>query len=838
MMIKPQHWLRYSLLGIIGLSVVASQPDVTFAQTLDKRAQQYNQAQLLTQEGYKQLNLGQASNALETWKKATTIYRKLDDQEEITGSLIDESIALQALGANLRACHTLVEALKLDKNVGICATNAARSTESVTKLLYGAISKQKPIPVYLLGWRNLAEVLRQIGKLEDSKIVLKKALSLAKQTPSSNISGILLSLGNSEKAIYKQARNRYSQTEEPVFKKEIISIIQHQALNSLDIYQQVNTLSNAPAGVKLQAQLHHLNLLLDFHEWLTVESNSGKTQLADIRTKITHQIQPAVALILNNSSAFSQLPVSHSIYAKLNFAKSLNKIETKQLHSIAIEYAEKALQTARSLNNPRLKSDSFGTLGKLKPEQSQVYLEAALSQAQLSQSPDLAYQWQQQLGNLYKKQGKYDAALQAYSAAIDNLTQVRDTLLPSNTDLQFSFQEKVEPVYREYMRLLLASPNPNLKRVIQTNERLQIAQLENFLQCGKLDIIPLNEVKNLPSAPTVVHIIDLNNSVEVIVQSPNGSLHRHSVDSKLVKASVDNLLENLQSSRLGSINKNLIISPSQSLYNLLIAPIKTYLPPSGTLVLTLDTSFQSLPIGLLHDSKDYLLQHYSIAQTLGSRIRPPKFLPKEQLRALIAGLSEVSPSFYALNAPEGLKALLGVEEEVEDVKKQTTSSKVLLNDKFTSQALEQQLSSSDFSVVHLTTHAQFSSDPQRTMFFAWNKPISVLEFDSLLKLNAQANEGGIELLVLSACQTAKGNKKSALGIAGVAAQAGARSTVATLWKVDADSTALLMEDFYKNLKNGIPKAEALRKAQLNLMSNSKYSHPYFWSSFLLVGGWL
>ncbi|MEH2230619.1 MAG: hypothetical protein V7K71_13385 [Nostoc sp.] len=100
----------------------------------------------------------------------------------------------------------------------------------------------------------------------------------------------------------------------------------------------------------------------------------------------------------------------------------------------------------------------------------------------------------------------------------------------------------MEPVYREFMRLLLASPNPNLKRVIQINERLQIAQLENFLQCGKLDIIPLNEVKNLPSPPTVVHIIDLENSVEVIVQSPDGSFHHHSVDSKLVKASVDNLL--------------------------------------------------------------------------------------------------------------------------------------------------------------------------------------------------------------------------------------------------------------------------------------------------------
>ncbi|WP_255515666.1 CHAT domain-containing protein [aff. Roholtiella sp. LEGE 12411] len=294
----------------------------------------------------------------------------------------------------------------------------------------------------------------------------------------------------------------------------------------------------------------------------------------------------------------------------------------------------------------------------------------------------------------------------------------------------------------------------------------------------------------------------------------------------------------MQSTRLASINKNLILSPSQELYGLLIAPIKTYLPLSGTLVFTLDTSFQSLPIGLLHNGKDYLFKRYSIAQTLNSRVRQPKLLPENQLRALIGGLSEINPNFDTLNAIEGLKALPRVEEEIQDVKQQTSSSKVLLNEKFTSQALGQQLSSFNFPIVHLTTHAQFSSEAKRTMFFTWDKAINALEFYSLLKLSARSHEDGIELLVLSACQTAKGNKRSALGIAGVAAQAGARTTIATLWKVDADSTALLMEQFYKSLKNGVPKAEALRQAQLILVSDSRYSHPFFWAGFILVGGWL
>jgi CHAT domain-containing protein len=271
---------------------------------------------------------------------------------------------------------------------------------------------------------------------------------------------------------------------------------------------------------------------------------------------------------------------------------------------------------------------------------------------------------------------------------------------------------------------------------------------------------------------------------------------------------------------------------------LLIAPIKKYLPQDGTLVFTLDTSFQSLPMGLLHDGKDYLLKHYNIAETLGSKVRQPKLLLRKQLRALIAGLSKSSPSFKAANAPSYLTELPSVVEEIANVKEQTNSSLSLLNEEFTYKRFIKEVSRETFPIIHLTTHAQFNSVPQLTMFFSWDKPINLLEFDSLLKQKNQINEDAIELLVLSGCETAKGNKRSALGIAGIAAQGGARSTVATLWRVDDKSTAMLMKEFYKELKDGKTKTEALSLAQLSLLSNPDYSHPYYWAGFLLIGGWL
>jgi len=836
-MIKRRDCFKYLFSSALGLFAAVSKSSF-MAVAATKEAKKRSQAQLLTQIGEKYLNEGQASEALESWQAATEIYRQLGYQEGIIGTLINQNLALQALGLNHLACDTLVEALKLDADAKICTISSQQSTESLTKPLITAIDKQKHLPVNLFAWHNLGDVLRLIGKLDESKVVLTKTLSIARQMPSINTSEILLSLANTEEAIYQQARNKYYEVEEPDFKNEIVVLIQQQALNSLEVYQQVFQVSTISPITQLKSQLHHLSLLINFEKWLTAELNSGNQQLIEIRNQIQQQIQPSVDKVVKNSSAFSHFSATQLVYAKLNFAQSLSQIPEEQLRSLALEYGQSALQTAKSTSNLRIKSYSLGTLGKLQPEKSEAYFVEALNLAQSVHAKDIAYQWQYKLGNLYKNQGRTEEALQMYKAAIDNLAQIRDSILSSNTDIQFFFQTEVEPVYRDYMKLLLKDSKANLQEVIQTNERLQIAQLENFLKCGKLNLVALNEIQNLNSASGVIHIIDLDDTIEVILQSQDRSLHHHSVEEKLVKEYVSNLVRKLQEAQLVSTNMRQIILPSQALYEQLIAPISSYLPASGTLIFILDKSFQSIPMSILYDGEKYLIERYSIAATLGSRIRSPKPLSKNRFKALIAALAKPSPSMLDRNAPKGIRPLLQAKEELKDVQAQTQSSLALLDEKFTSRRLKQEISKNNFPIVHISTHGQFSSDPLKTVLLAYEKVINIREFDKLLKGNVQTDADAIELLVLSACQTAKGNKRSALGMAGVAAQAGARTTIATLWLVDADSTALLMEEFYKNLKNGITKAEALRLAQVTLMKNPKYAHHYYWAPFLLVGSWL
>ena len=96
----------------------------------------------------------------------------------------------------------------------------------------------------------------------------------------------------------------------------------------------------------------------------------------------------------------------------------------------------------------------------------------------------------------------------------------------------------------------------------------------------------------------------------------------------------------------------------------------------------------------------------------------------------------------------------------------------------------------------------------------------------------------VEILTLSACQTAAGDDRSALGLAGLAVKVGARSALAALWEVNDKSTSVLMPLFYMNLlEPRINKAEALRRAQRTLMADPATAHPYYWSPFLLIGNW-
>ena len=225
----------------------------------------------------------------------------------------------------------------------------------------------------------------------------------------------------------------------------------------------------------------------------------------------------------------------------------------------------------------------------------------------------------------------------------------------------------------------------------------------------------------------------------------------------------------------------------------------------------------------LYDGKQFLVEKYAIATTIGLHLTSNKKSKLDNANALIFGLSTEIPPF----AP-----LPNVPKETKDIQEILGGVRFLDKD-FTLVNVEQHIKKDNYSIVHLATHGKFGADPNSTFLQVFDRRVSLNEFEEVLRQSKHP----IELLTLSACQTAAGNDRSTLGIAGVALRAGVRTTFASLWFVNDADTLPLIENFYKLLQQpGITKAEALRQAQIKLIKDPN-GHPAIWSPFILVGNW-
>ena len=407
--------------------------------------------------------------------------------------------------------------------------------------------------------------------------------------------------------------------------------------------------------------------------------------------------------------------------------------------------------------------------------------------------------------------------------------------------VQFSFREQVEPVYRELVDLLLqpsqSSPSQggagevsqaNLQQARSTIEALQLAELANFFREACLDT-QTQLIDRIDPTAAVIYPIILRDRLEVILSLPNQPLRNYS--TKLSQEQVEEGINRMRQSLRRTSFAQERLSVANTIYSWLVEPAAADLTRQSikTLVFVLDGSLRNLPMAALHDGKQYLIEQYRIAIAPSLQLFNSQPLARTQHKALLAGLSDGNQAFSALP---------GVKEEISEVST-TVRATILLDRQFTTQALQTQIKTRPFSIVHLATHGQFSSKPEETFILTWDGRLDVKQLNTLLGSRDLPNSPPLELLVLSACQTAKGDQRAALGLAGVAVRSGARSTLATLWTVNDESTAKFMEQFYKELFTpNITRAEAVRQAQLYLLKTPESKHPYFWAPFILVGNWL
>lgn len=140
--------------------------------------------------------------------------------------------------------------------------------------------------------------------------------------------------------------------------------------------------------------------------------------------------------------------------------------------------------------------------------------------------------------------------------------------------------------------------------------------------------------------------------------------------------------------------------------------------------------------------------------------------------------------------------------------------------------------------MHIATHGVIEADVRDSFLLTWDGRLTMDDLEQTLN-PSRYRDRGIDLLTLSACQTAVGDERAALGLGGIALKAGASSALATLWSISDEATSRLIADFYRRLKEGgTGKAEALRQAQRQLLAQPRYRHPGYWAPFLLIGNWM
>jgi CHAT domain-containing protein len=499
-----------------------------------------------------------------------------------------------------------------------------------------------------------------------------------------------------------------------------------------------------------------------------------------------------------------------------------------------------AVTTARQLDDPKAEAYALGQLGTLYEENQQwqealTLTQQALLIADRLNASEIAWKWQVQLGRLLQRQGEADGAIVAYTEAVHTLSRLRQDLAAMNPDLQFSFRDKVEPVYRELVGLLLQSPTqPHLIQARETMEALNLAELDNFFREACLTAKSVEVDRIDPKAAAIYPMmirepISDRVRLEVIGSLPGQPLY-HS-QTLIPQAEFDDTIDRFRQSLSLSFPQSERLKLYSTIYDWLIRPLETELNQQGieTLVFVLDGSLRNLPMSVLYDGDRYLIEKYGVVLTPGLQLLEPRPLENTQLQAFLGGISKSRQGFPAL--PE-------VQSEIHQIS-QEISSQVKIDREFTKDSVQAALSESPSSILHFASHGQFSSNADDTFILTWDGRINVSELGNWLGSRDETQSPAIELLVLSACQTARGDTRAVLGLAGFAVKSGARSTLATLWSVRDQSTAALMAQFYRQLTlPNMTKSKALQQAQLSLLHQPQYKHPFYWAPFVLVGNWL
>ncbi len=401
---------------------------------------------------------------------------------------------------------------------------------------------------------------------------------------------------------------------------------------------------------------------------------------------------------------------------------------------------------------------------------------------------------------------------------------------------QGNFSEAIRAVEQDWKNDYQEYFSSTFFKALQTGE--QIAQ--------KISTIAI-ETK---TKPAVIWMLPRSHQLELLLVTPGKApIYRSIPEAKqeILLQTVKELIQEITNRR--KTRSLSYLTPSQKLYQWTIAPLSQFLEAEkiDTLLLCVGGGLRTIPWATLHDGKQFLVEKYNLTEIPAFALTDHRYIDIRQAKILAMGASEFT----------NLNPLPAVPLELSTIT-QKGQGQTFLNQQFTLENMQNQRRKEHYKIIHLATHAEFQpGEPKNSFIQLWQSQINLAQIKKL-----GWNNPPVELLVLSACRTALGDKDAELGFAGLTVQAGVKSVLASLWYVSDAGTLALMSEFYQQLKTAKIKSEALRKAQIAMIQGKvkltqgklessrggmllplslgeigepNLTHPYYWAAFSSIG---
>jgi len=830
------------------------------------------------QEGIKRYKIGDYIRAIESWQQALTFYKNNKNSANAAIVIKNLALAYQQMGESEKAIAYLEGAIAYYHQVqdlpeqGRILTEQAQAYSSLGQSEKAIALENRALQIALTykdltleaavllsrgeTYRLKGDYKQAIADLQDSAKIADKINNLVGHASAlNNLGNTYISLARINYRRANSALELGDEDEADTLKKQA-SNYDFQALKyffqSLNIAKkcsdqlgEMRSLINSipPANRTNQSKLASSTLqqalaLLD--------------HLSDSPTKVYAAIELASFVQFHPVDTISPLVQCSQKEAQRKSSRLTQKCVTGEMRpdsELTLKLLNQAVSIAQRLQDFRALAFALGDLGHIY-ECHQEY-QQALKLTQQAQwvaeqhldARDSLYLWEWQTGRMMRAQNKPVEAIAAYERAVTALQNVRGDIVVANPDLQFDLRDTIEPIYRELIALKLSlednsyasskhNRNENLSYVLNTVDTLKLAELQNYL--GKDSIskaVHQKKVDLIGATTAVFSSILLEDRTAIIVSLPSGDKK-----FKWINLDINSLKQEIRKFRIGLEKRSDIIynpQQAQKLYDWIVRPFANDLESSKikTLVFIQDGILRSVPMAALHDGEKFLVENYAIATTPSLTLTDPQTANRKNLRALAVGLTKdaiVDGRIY--------EALTNVGQEISQVEAQIPASSQLLNENFTRDRLRDELRRTVYPIIHIATHGEFGSVPEDTFLVTGNNDkLTISDLRNIIRSSEK-----VDLLTLTACDTASGDDLAALGLAGVALQAGVRSALASLWSINDAATVTLVTKFYEEWCNkGMGKAEALGAAQKSLIaSGKKYAHPYYWAPFILVGNWL